>query len=167
MTEAQVRQAIRKDFPAVGEKIASELNAAEKTTVLSIQVQDLIPGSGRAKVSYIIGYSSKKLIQVNVTWAADPKSPAGAEGVVATANLLRTYFLAASYKPDSVIANRQLPNGYLVFRGMDARSRMVVLLLTGATAVPEGEKAPPVMLQLSYIGDPDHPDIYQVPKGAF
>jgi hypothetical protein len=24
-----------------------------------------------------------------------------------------------------------------------------------------------VMLQLSYIGDPDHPDIYQVPKGAF
>src|SRR4051794_5640201 len=34
MTEAQVRQAIRKDFPGPGEKVTNEPHASEKTTVL-------------------------------------------------------------------------------------------------------------------------------------
>jgi hypothetical protein len=167
MPEAQVRQAIRKDFPGPGEKITSEANAAEKTTVLGVLVPDLIPGTGKARISYILGYTSKKLIQVNVNWNAEPKSPASAEGLVGAANLLRNYFLAGGYRPDSIVANRQLPNGYVVFRGLDARARMVMLVLSGATGTVEHDKAPPVALQLSYILDPEHPDVYQVPKGTF
>src|SRR5581483_8017831 len=170
MTEAQVRQAIRKDFPAAGEKIASELNPAEKTTVLTIRVPDLIPGTGSAHVSYILGFTSKKLIQVNIRWAAEPKSPASAESVVGAANLLRNYFMAAGYAPDSIVANRQMPDGYIVFRGQDAQARMVVLLLSGATAPSASAhdpKAAPIGLLLSYILDPVHPDVYQVPKGQF
>ncbi|MEJ0068450.1 MAG: hypothetical protein WDO24_06700 [Pseudomonadota bacterium] len=169
MTEAQLRQAIRKDFPAGGDKVASELNHGEKTTVLTVQASDLIPGTGKARVSYIIGYTTKKLIQVNITWIAEPKSTAAAENLVGAANLLRNYFLAGGYRPDTIIANQQMPNGYVVFRGLDARSRMVILVLTGATGTPpaDAEKAPPVGLQLSYILDPEHPDVYQVPKGQF
>ena len=168
MTDAQVRQAIRKDFPGPGEKITSEVNAAEKTTVLGVVVPDLIPNTGKARVSYILGYSSKKLIQVNVNWAAEPKSQASAEGLVGAANLLRNYFLADGYRPDSVVANQQLPNGYIVFRGLDARARMVVVVLSGTTgAERDREKAAPIALQLSYILDPEHPDVYQVPKGTF
>src|SRR5580704_4739816 len=89
MTEAQVRLAVHKDFPAAGEKVSSELNPAEKTTVLTVYVPDLIPGTGKARISYILGYSTKKLIQVNISWAAEGKSPASAENVVGTANLLR------------------------------------------------------------------------------
>jgi hypothetical protein len=172
MTEAQVRQAIRKDFPVAGEKVSSELNQAEKTTVLTVYVPDLIPGTGRARISYIFGYSTKKLIQVNVNWTAEPKSPASAESVVGTANLLRNYFLVGGYQPESIVVNLQLPNGYVVFRGTDARSRMVVVVLSGATdagatAPHDAEKAPPIGLQLAYILDPEHPDVYQVPKGQF
>jgi hypothetical protein len=168
MTEAQLRQAIHKDFPGAGDKIASELNAAERTTVLMIHVPDLIPGTGKARVSYIIGYATKKLIQVNVNWAAEPKSTAGTESLVGAANLLRNYFLAGGYRSDTIVANQQMPNGYVVFRGLDVHSRMVILVLTGATATPPAdEKAPPVGLQLSYILDPEHPDVYQVPKGQF
>ena len=172
MTEAQVRQAIHKDFPAAAEKVASEPNAAEKTTVLTTYVPDLIPGTGRARISYILGYNTKKLIQVNVNWTAEAKSPSSADSVVGAANLLRNYFLAGGYVPQSIVANQQLPNGYVVFRGLDARSRMVVVVLSGATgaaaAAPhDAEKAPPIGLQLSYILDPEHPDIYQVPKGQF
>ena len=172
MTEAQLRQAIHKDFSAAGEKIASEFNQTEKTTVLTIYVPDLIPGTGKARISYILGFNTKKLIQVNVSWTAEPKSPASAESVVGAANLLRNYFLAGGYVPESVIVNQQLPNGYVVFRGIDARSRMVLVMLAGATgagasAPHDAEKAPPIGLQLSYILDPEHPDIYQVPKGQF
>jgi hypothetical protein len=171
MTEAQVRQAVHKDFPAAGEKVSSELNPAEKTTVLTVYVPDLIPGTGKARISYILGYSTKKLIQVNINWTAEAKSPASAESVVGAANLLRNYFLTGGYLPDSIVANQQLPNGYVVFRGLDARSRMVVMVLSGATGgtAPdiEKEKAPPIGLQLSYILDPEHPDVYLVPKGQF
>lgn len=168
MTEAQVRQAIRKDFPGPGEKITSEPSATEKTSVLSIQVPDLIPGAGRARVSYIIGYTSKKLIQVNVTWTAEAKS-AGAEGVVGAANLLRNHFLAAGYQPNTILANQQMPHGFVVFRGLDAAGRMVMLMLAGAVgAEAEKEKSlPPITLQLSYVHDPQHPDIYRVAKGQF
>ena len=169
MTEAQVRQAIRKDFPGLGEKISSEVNAAEKTTVLGIVASDLIPGTGKGRVSYILGYATKKLIQVNINWTAEPKSPASAEGLIGAANLMRNYFLAGGYRPDSIVANHQLPNGYVVFRGLDAHAHMVMLVLSGTTAGAEQdkEKAAPVALQLSYILDPEHPDVYQVPKGTF
>jgi hypothetical protein len=172
MTEAQVRLAVHKDFPAAGEKVSSELNPAEKTTVLTVYVPDLIPGTGKARISYILGYSTRKLIQVNVNWTAEAKSPASAESVVGAANLLRNYFLTGGYLPESIVANQQLPNGYVVFRGLDARSRMVVVVLSGATggaapAAHDAEKAPPIGLQLSYILDPEHPDVYQVPKGQF
>jgi hypothetical protein len=167
MLEAQVRQAIRKDFPGPGEKITSEANAAEKTTVLGVIVPDVIPGTGKARVSYILGYTTKKLIQINLNWSAEPKSPTTAEGLVGAANLLRSYFLAGGYRPDSIVANQQLPNGYVVFRGLDARGRMVMLVLQGATGALDHDKAPPVALQLSYILDPEHPDVYQVPKGSF
>jgi hypothetical protein len=169
MTEAQLRQAIRKDFPTGGDKVTSEANHGEKTTVLTVHVADLIPGTGKARVSYILGYTTKKLIQVNVNWVAEPKSAAAAENLVGAANLLRNYFLAGGYQPDSIIANQQMPNGYVVFRGRDARARMVLLVLAGTTGTPpaDAEKAPPVGLQLSYILDPEHPDVYQVPKGQF
>ena len=168
MTEAQVRQAIRKDFPGPGEKITNEPHASEKTTVLTVQVPDLIPGAGRARVAYIIGYTTKKLIQVNVTWTAEAKS-AGAEGVVGAANLLRNHFLAAGYQPNSILANQQMPHGFVVFRGLDAGGRMVMLMLAGAVGTEaEKEKTlPPITLQLSYVLDPQQPDIYRVPKGQF
>ncbi len=160
MTEAQVRQAIRKDFAGPsGEKITSEPHASEKTTVLTVQVPDLIPGAGRARVAYIIGYRTKKLIQVNVTWTAEAKS-AGAEGVVGAANLLRNHFLAAGYQPNSILANQQMPHGYVVFRGLDAGGHMVMLMLAG-------KSLPPITLQLSYVLDPQRPDIYRVSKGQF
>lgn len=172
MTEAQVRQAIKKDFPGPAEKIASEVHPTEKTGVLSIQVPDLIPGAGRAKVTYIMGHTTKKLIQVNATWTADAKSPA-AEGVVAAANVLRNHFLSAGYQPNSILANHQLPNGYVVFRGLDAGGRMVMLMLAGATgtdADKDKDKAappPPITLQLSYVLDPQSPDVFRVTKGMF
>jgi hypothetical protein len=119
MSEEQVRQAVRKDFPAVATKLTSAVHPSEKTTVLSIGVVDLLPNTGTARISYIFGYRSKKLIQTNVVWASEG-SAASHEAIVATANTLRDYFTPQNYKPDSVIANRQLAdNTIIVFRGSD------------------------------------------------
>ena len=61
MTEDQVREAIKKDFPTAAAKLKVTIHPTEKTAVLSLLVPDLLPHSGNARVSYILGYKSKKL----------------------------------------------------------------------------------------------------------
>jgi hypothetical protein len=168
MSEDQVRQAVRKDFPAVG-KISTAIHPTEKTTVLSLTVPDLLPNSGNAHISYIFGYRSKKLIQVNVVWISD-RSAGGDETVVGTANSLRDYFMTQNYKEDSVIANRQLAdNAIVVFRANDLEGRTVLLVLSGvaAGAGTKEKKEPPLTLELSYIQDAAHPDVFRIAKGQF
>src|ERR1700676_2182131 len=55
MTDAQVKEAIRKDFNIAPDKMKSEENLAERTTVLSITVPELIESTGAARLSYIFG----------------------------------------------------------------------------------------------------------------
>ena len=115
-------QAIRKDFPAAAAKLSSAVHPSEKTTFCRSPSPTCCRNTGTARISYIFGYRSKKLIQINVVWASDG-SAASDETIVATANSLRDYFASQNYKPDSVVANRQLAeNTILVFRASDVQS---------------------------------------------
>ena len=172
MSEEQVRQAVRKDFPAAATKLASTVHPSEKTTILSIGVTDLLPDTGTSRISYIFGYRSKQLIQINVVWTSDGGA-ASDETIVATANSLRDYFASQNYQPDSVITNRQLADTTIVvFRANDRQGRTVLLALSGATAAARSEEKkppqpPPLTLKLSYILDAAHPDIFRITKGQF
>jgi hypothetical protein len=171
MSEEQVRAAVRSDFPAAAASLATAVNPSEKTTVLSLTVPDLMPRTGKAHISYIFGYRSKKLIQVNIIWVSD-RSPGDDQTIVSTANALRDYFAAEAFPTANVVLNRQLAaNAILVFRGSDDRKRTVLLVLNGEAASPRQEaKAgppPPLTLELSYIADPAHPDVFRIGKGQF
>jgi hypothetical protein len=137
-----------------------------------LSVADLLPHTGNARLSYILGYRSKKLAQVNIVWTSDG-TDAGDETVIGIANSLRDYFVTSNFKPDTVVVNHQLPAGaILVFRDSDAQNRMMLLILSGvaASAPPEDKKAlkrPPLSLELSYIEDAAHPDIFKITKGQF
>ena len=171
MSEEQVRQAIRKDFPAAG-KLTSAVHPSEKTTVLSLSVADLLPHTGNAHISYILGYRSKKLSQVNIVWTSDGTA-AGDETIVGMANSLRDYFASESFKPENIVVNHKIAeNAILVFRGSDDQKRTVLLLLSGvAGSVRSEEKkasnASPLTLELSYIEDAAHPDVFKIGKGQF
>jgi hypothetical protein len=172
MNEEQVRQVIRKDFPAAAGKISSAIHPSEKTTVLSLTTADLLPNTGNARISYIFGYRSKKLIQINIVWTSEG-SAASDETVVGIANSLRDYFASRNYKPDSAVANRQLAeNTILVFRANDVQGRTVLLVLSGVAAEArreekKGPRPPLLTLELSYIEDAAHPDVFRIAKGQF
>jgi hypothetical protein len=172
MNEEQVRQAIRKDFPAAAGKISNAVHPSEKTTVLSVTASDLLPDTGKARISYIFGYRSKKLIQVNIVWTSEDNA-ASDETVVGTANSLRDYFASQNYKRDTVVANRQLAeNTIVVFRASDLQGRMVLLVLSGVAAAArsdekKGPRPPPLTLELSYIENAAHPDVFRIGKGQF
>jgi hypothetical protein len=72
----------------------------------------------------------------------------------------------------ATVANRQLANNtIIVFRPIDRQGRTVLLVLSGvAAAARSGQKKaaqPPLTLELSYILDAAHPDIFRIAKGQF
>jgi hypothetical protein len=174
MDASEVKAVIRKDFNITPDKIQPEENASERTSVLSITVPNLIDGAGEARVSYIFGFTTKKLIQVNVIWGTPIDPKAKPDEIVAAANQLRDLFVASGYEPGSIHTNAAAKDGTIVvFEGADAQKHATLLTLVNGTvpgAVKNGKREPPTqttVLRLSYILDPENPDIFRLKKGQF
>src|SRR3984893_6134493 len=172
MDAAQVKAAIHKDFGVPADKVKTEENAAERTTVLTIAVNDLLEGAGPARISYILGYKTKKLIQATVLWGTPVDPQAQPEKIVAAANQLRQLFFDSGYQPETVVANARTADGtILVFQGQDTHKHTTVLRLANTPAPAKGSKAEAagasVVLSLSYILDSRSPDIFRLKKGQF
>ncbi|HTW53076.1 MAG TPA: hypothetical protein VME45_14390 [Stellaceae bacterium] len=174
MTEAQVKAAIHSDFNIAEDKLKSSDNLAEKTEALTASVPDLLEGAGTADVSYVFGYTSKKLIQVNIVWSTALDPQATPEKIVAAADQLRVLFLGSGYDPKTVTANNRMPDGsILVFQGQDADRHTTVLRLTTGSVTPTdkdgkpGKPVPVATLTLSYVYNAAEPDIFRLKKGSF
>ena len=171
MSEQQVRQAIQRDFPAVANRLSRMTHPREKTTVLTLTAEDLLPDAGPARISYILGYASKRLVQVNIVWTSDGRTAARDEAIISVANALRDDCLTQYRAPDEIVANHRIGgNTILVFRAKQADGRMVLLLLTDTAAagrVNRSPAPPPLTLQLSYIRDNAHPDVFRIERGRF
>ncbi|HEV2335761.1 MAG TPA: hypothetical protein VGS13_09715 [Stellaceae bacterium] len=175
MTEAQVKAAIHKDFNSPMDKEQAGENPSERTTVLTVTVNDLLEGAGKARISYILGYSTKKLIQVNIVWGTTIDPQAKPEQIVAAANQLRTLFLSSGYDRDTLASNVATGDGSItVFQGQDSDKHMTLLRLVSTPAPPSPKQhgktlsaRPTIVLQLSYLLDPQNPDVYRLKKGLF
>ena len=172
MSESDELKAVGKELGLDDDAIAREENSLEKTASLIVPVTDLIPESGPSQIAYIFGYSSKKLIHVNIVWGHSVDAGTTAQKLVATANILRNYFSASGYK--NVKVNQPVEVGKtLVFRGSDDNGRMVLLVLNATRASDdqgEGgdyETTRRLSLRLSYIENPQNPDIYRIQEGQF
>ena len=93
-------KAIKKDFGIGKNQVSRKTHPNEKTVTLGIQVDKLLPESGPAKVFYIMGYKSKRLIHINVIWGKPFTLKPYAEAIVATANQLRNHFAQKKYKKE-------------------------------------------------------------------
>jgi hypothetical protein len=176
MGEAEVRKAIAKDFPKELAKIKVEQHPMEQTQVLVIDAPTLVEDAGPAKISYVLGYKTKKLIQVNVVWgdAAIPDSKASVEDLKKGAQNLVRYFGQFDYKEGSVEVKKQLPDGSLiVFKANDDKNHTVSLRLGAVPkalpkdAKPDTKPDAAYFLRLSYVLDEANPDLYKIEKGAF
>jgi hypothetical protein len=174
MDANEVKAAIRKDFNIAPDKVQAEENTSERTSALSITVPNLIEGAGKARVSYIFGFTTKKLIQVNAIWGTPVDPAVKPDEVVAAANQLRDLFIASGYEPGSVHTNVGTKDGTIVvFEGEDADKHATLLTLVNSTIpgpVKNGKHEPAtqaVVLRLSYILDPQNPDIFRLKRGQF
>jgi hypothetical protein len=169
MSEAEVRNAITKDFGLKGDAIREQANPGERTKVLIVKVPDLLPGGGAAEASYVIGYQSKKLIQVSIAWSKAIDDKMTPEQLFSNSSVLRSHFMGENFKPDTVATNMPINGGLLMFRGSDAKDRTVMMILQGSLAQGENNQRvlTPTTLLLFYIADAKTPDVYRLPAGSF
>lgn len=171
--EAEVLSAIAGDFGKRGADVRVLDNAKEKTRVLAVRVNDLFPGSGEAEIGYVLGYQSKRLIQVNFLWGTPVTPAATAADMGRISMLLQSYFASLALPVRE--RPRKLPNGGIVaFEGADAKGRSVQLLFRAAEIKAKADAgkadAPAkklVMLRLAYVADPKSPDIFKLRPGTF
>lgn len=177
--EAEVLAAISQDFGVAEADVTREYNPLEKTHALIVQVEDMIPESGTARIAYILGYKSNALIQVNVVWGAPVVEQPDLQQLATTGNILQRYFIEQRYVPETIFTNRVLADkSVLIFTGSDKDGRQVTLTLGGANA-PAGEggeassgeaaaaETQRAFLRLSYVANPGSPDVFKIAPGAF
>jgi hypothetical protein len=170
MSETDVRRAIEADFSLPASAITSAENVLQHTQVLSVEVPDLVQGGGRAAVSYVFGYQSHKLIEVNILWSPQIDSKISPSTLYQNGESLQQYFAGEGFPADRSTGNIATPNGILLFRATDHTGNEVLLILSGAmTKDSKSGKSilSPEALTLAYAADPQHPDIFQLPKGSF
>jgi hypothetical protein len=177
MTEPEVRAAITKAFALKPADLTSTTNPVEGTSVLTAKIASLDPAPGPARVAYIFGYASKKLIQVNVIWGEEPSTPPpDATAMIAAGTRLERYFAGFSWKKDTTRAGVPVgDNTVVLFSGEDEKKGAVRLIADGVkfqvqregnqTTSPE-PKGPPKLI-INYIADRETPDIAKIEPGKF
>lgn len=173
MTEAEVKKAIKADFSV--DDPTRTVNGTQRTTALVVSGKSLIPDTPPATITYILGATTAKLIQVNIVWGGT--GGVDAKQIAFIANALLAYFQEkGSYAKDSVAVNQNLQDGsVLVFRGADAQGRAVVVHLVPVidpAAARKADKDKPLelkkaALRLSYVANPAKPDVFRIEKGRF
>lgn len=169
MSEDEVRAAIKADFGIEGDAVVPGTNAAERTQLLTVLVPELLPEGGAAQVSYVFGYTSKKLIQVGISWSAAIDPAVDAAKLYANSDVLVAYFTSAGYEPASIRTGLVLDNGILLFRGEDKEGRATILLLQGTYegGTDNQRVLKPESLALLYAANSETPDIFKIEPGKF
>tara|TARA_Y100001936_G_C16080171_1_gene677177 strand:- start:15 stop:701 length:687 start_codon:yes stop_codon:yes gene_type:complete len=174
MNEKDVLKAIAKDFKVSKNKILKKINPVEKTKRLEINVPKIMDLGGKTRIAYIFGFKSRKLIQINIIWGNEANKPGekfDADSVIDAANFLRNHFMKKKYQKDRLAINSPVNDEtMIVFRGKDKKGRMALLVLT----TPKKQKDEDIktarlkiMLKLSYMYDPENPDILSIRDDDF
>jgi hypothetical protein len=168
MNEKQVLRAITKDFKIPSNKVKRHTNVIEGTKALIVLTPNLLNNGETADIVYILGYKSKKLVTINITWGKGVTDNFDPEKILATANLLRNHFTKRRYKREGFVVNAKFNDEAVIFfRGRDKKDRTIVLQLkTPQNKTKKGliKKRKDVSLLLSYLLNAKKTDIRQGKK---
>ena len=141
-----------------------------KEDVLEVEgtVKELLPNTGKARVVYVFGYKTKRLIQVNILLGHPVEISATPQQIVDAGNLLGNHFFKKRYQEDGLVAHARLNDGsILIFRGKDRKGHMALLRLSNPQPSDKNSENLKISLSLSYIENPGKPDAYQLKGDDF
>ncbi len=103
MTEAETRAGIAADFGIADNDIPRATHDLQKTTILTIAVNGLVPGSGQAEISYVLGYRDQTLFQITILWRVRDDSAAAMGRLLLAAQSMINRFALLGF-PDGRLA---------------------------------------------------------------
>lgn len=167
MSEDALRAAIAHDLGVKDADIQASTSPAEGTRLLQVLMQRLNPGPCPATVTYILGATSHRLIQINVSWHIfGDANDARRQSIVVAGERLKAYFLTRPTQPASFSQDQALgPNAAQLYAAGDSQGHRIEITVEGVPVTPAGAaRATPAVsgpsaLRLSYIADPAQPDI--------
>ncbi len=168
MDEAAVRTVLATEFDVAEGAIARAINGIEQTVVLRAELAELVPDGGPVNATFVFGHSSHGLIEVTLVWSSETSTT---DGLNATATILRDFLAAQPYAPENIARDLALPGGTVVlFTASDADGRRIALSVRETPFAPSSEAAegaaeaqPRILLRLSYVADPQNPDVFRAP----
>jgi hypothetical protein len=170
MDMAAVKAAAAADLHVAASQMQTTTDPRTLTPELVVAAPQVMDGLGKAQVTYVFGYKSQVLDQVQVAWATAADKANDAKALLTAASQLQGYFEAEGFAPGAVVTNRVLGDGtVVVLRAQDGSGHLVVEVLRGQMVRDGANKVlfTPAALVLGYFADPAHPDVFALPKGAF
>ena len=173
MSESEAYDAILADFGVARDKVARTTHSLEKTVILTVFVDDLVYGTGRTEIAYILGYRSKVLIQVNLVWRTPADAVDGKRRLLRAANTMIDRFALLGFAQSRIEPNSLLEDGAtLLFRGQDKYGRLVLIGLnrpseSDGSGLAETSGNEGFWLRVSFIVNAGAPDIFKIEPGQF
>ncbi|MGV7208734.1 hypothetical protein ACLB1G_12850 [Oxalobacteraceae bacterium A2-2] len=179
MSKDEVRAVLARDFPQALSTLREQDDPVTRSTALGLTVAALPPGPGPAALSYVFGAASGRLVAVHLSWGVEGEPGAAARQQVLHAATLLAGELVGYQWPvfGTTRGALQGPGAFILFAGRTPNGGAVEIRVEGvALAVeqphgqpPQQRPAPsgPARLRQSFVANVDHPDIYQIPAGAF
>ena len=103
-----------------------------------------------------------------VGWGTPVDAKPDALKVVDAANRLRDYFIKKRYQANWLVTNLKMDyDRIIVFRGQDQKGRMILMILTDPKKNDKKKFFRDTSLRLSYMLNPNSPDIRAIKGGSF
>lgn len=173
MSEAETRTAIAADFGVAANDIPRATHDLQKTTILTIAVNGLVPGSGQAEVSYVLGYRDQTLFQVTVLWRARNDSAAATGRLLLAAQSMINRFALLGF-PDGHVAPGSVmeESVKMLFRSRDNHGRLALITIYSPSASDSSSSVETSgkeqhWLRVSFVRDAGPPDIFEIEPGQF
>ena len=103
-----------------------------------------------------------------VGWGTPVDAKPDALKVVDAANRLRDYFIKKRYQANGLVTNLKMDyDRIIIFRGQDQKGRMILMILTDPKKNDKKKFFRDTSLRLSYMLNPNSPDIRAIKESAF
>jgi hypothetical protein len=175
MSVDQVRTEIRRDFPAAQIAVA-RIDPVLRTTILIARMPSLAPGPGPARIGYVFGAKTGRLMQVNLDWRIDDATPAERAALATAGATIVADFASYYWKVGTVTRGAAIgPRTLILFAGSGEAGGAVDVRLEGvpfslrppAMSQPAPAAAGPALLHVSFAASADRPDITAIKPGEF
>ncbi|MGV7221156.1 MAG: caspase family protein [Nitrospinales bacterium] len=135
--EMTLRHAITKELNIPHSQIRREASSHRHARAMFVDVVDLLPNSGPARISYLFPKNRRRLVAVEIAWRWDYVQH-GIKPLPQIGKTLSEYLIRkGQLKSDQIIGKKLKDGSFVYFRNKNDKGRVSILRLSGGKIKPD------------------------------